>query len=369
MKIAYLSVFPPYRGGIAQYAASLVKALRETHDVQAFNFKRQYPDFIFPGQTQYLEDEQAHAYDSERCVDMLNPISYWQTAQRIIRYQPQVLLINYWMPFFVPALGTIAYLVRKKGIRVVAVLHNLIPHEQRMGDQVLNRFFVNQIDRFLVMGSSVKDDLLSMLPQANYKQHPHPLYDHFGKPQDQAALKEAFQISPNQKVLLFFGLIRAYKGLDVLINAFGELSEEYVLVIVGESYENFEKYQALIDANPNKARIHVYNRYVPDEEVPRFFSLADLCVLPYKSATQSGVVSIAFHFDLPVLVTDVGSLKEMVTTFQGGMTVEADHAPALAKKINEFFELDQDYSAQISVQKEKYSWKSLAKTVIELADV
>jgi len=297
MKIAYLSVFPPYRGGIAQYATALTEALQTQHQVFAFNFKRQYPDFLFPGKTQYIDTEEAHAYPSERSLDMLNPLSYWRTAQKIIKKQPDILIINYWMPFFAPALGSIAYLAQEKGIKVIAILHNLIPHEKRMGDAQLNRFFINQVSAFLVMGSSVKQDLLSMLPNARHTQHPHPLYEHFGAQKDRTESLQQLGIPSNKKVLLFFGLIRAYKGLDTLIQAFGQLSEEYALVIAGESYEDFATYQALIDQHTNAEHVYPHIHYIADEEVSTYFSAADLCVLPYKTATQSGVISIAFHFE------------------------------------------------------------------------
>lgn len=366
MRIAYLSVFPPYRGGIAQYAASLTAALGENHELKHYNFKRQYPNFLFPGKTQYLEEKEAWQFPSERTLDMLNPFTYWQTAQQIVKDQPELLIINYWMPFFAPALGSIAYLVRKKGVKVVAVLHNLIPHEKRLGDDWLNRFFINQIDGFLVMGSSVKKDLLQMLPNASFIQHPHPLYAHFAKAPAKAEAQTYLKVPKGKRVLLFFGLIRAYKGLDVLIQALDYLSDEYVLLIAGESYEDYSRYQQLIEANKNKDRIIEHIRYVSDEEVPSFFASADLCVLPYKSATQSGVVSVAFNFDLPVLVTEVGSLKEMVSTFQGGMTVERAEPHLLAQQIERFFESTQNYPAQIAQNKEQFSWKSLAGSIEKL---
>lgn len=367
MRIAYLSVFPPYRGGIAQFAASLLASLAEKHEVKAFNFKRQYPDFLFPGKTQYIESEEAYAYLSERVLDMLNPISYWNTAQQIIKFAPDVVYINYWMPFFSPALGSIAYLLKRKGIKVIAILHNLIPHEKRKGDALFNDYFIRQINGFLVMGSSVKQDLLSLKPKANYRQHPHPLYDHFGEKMDRTAALATFGIAPEKKVLLFFGLIRAYKGLDILIEAFGELSEEYELIIAGESYEEFTQYQNIINQHNNSDKVHPHIRYVADEEVPTFFSAADLCVLPYKSATQSGVVSIAFHFDLPVLVTDVGSLREIVDNFQGGEVVKPNDSKALAQAIRAFFTSDRNYSEQIKARKTTFSWEGLADTVVELA--
>jgi len=366
MKITYLSVFPPYRGGISQYAASLEDALKGEHEVKAINFKRQYPNFLFPGKSQFLDSADAFNYPAERCLDALNPFSYRKTARKIIEDQPDVLLVNYWMPFFAPALGSIAYLVRRKGIKIIAILHNLIPHERRIGDRLLNRFFINQVDHFVVMGSSVGDDLLGLKPDASFTLHPHPLYDHFGVAQKQEDARLKLRLPQDKKILLFFGLIRAYKGLEKLIKAFELLSNEYALLIAGESYEPFERYQKLIDQQSKSRLIFPHIRYIPDQEVPTFFSAADLCVLPYETATQSGVSSIAFHFDVPVLSTDVGSLRETIQLFKGGEVVPSTEPEELAKGIEGIFNSTTDYVEQIKIHKKMYSWQTLTSRIVEL---
>lgn len=306
MKIAFLSTFYPYRGGIAQFNASLFRALEKKHDVRAFNFSLQFPSLIFPGATQFVsEQDQADPIPSERCLNSINPLSYWATYRQIRKMQSDLLLLSYWLPLLAPAFGSVAWLLRREGVRVVSVLNNLIPHEHRAGDALFNRFYLSQNDAYIVMGEAVRRDLLRLSPGALHELHPHPVYQHFTARPSKAEARAYLGIPTDRKVLLFFGLIRHYKGLDLLIRAFNRLPEGYSLLIAGESYEDFAEYQSLIDSGGKKAAVYLFNRYIPDSEVPYFFQAADVCVLPYRSATQSGVVAIACDFGLPVIVTDV----------------------------------------------------------------
>lgn len=364
MKIALLSVFHPYRGGIAQFNASLFKSLQKNHEVKVFTFTRQYPDFLFPGTSQYVpEADQDPKLSSERVLDSVNPISYHRTAKKIIAYSPDLLLISYWMPFFAPSFGYVAGKLQKKGCKVVGLLHNIIPHEKRPGDTALNKYFLNRCDRFVVLSKSVRDDLLTLKPNADVVLHPHPVYDHYGKKIKKSEARQKMGLPQDKKILLFFGLIRPYKGLDILMKAFKNLPEDFFLLVGGEPYEDREQYEKLAESYVNRASLNF--RFISDEEVPLFFSAADVSVLPYRTATQSGVVSVAFHFDLPVIVTDVGGLRETVEAFEGGLTAETPDEEAVRKTILSFFEKEDRFKSNLDRFKTEFSWENLANLIAD----
>ncbi|MEM1135006.1 MAG: glycosyltransferase [Bacteroidota bacterium] len=368
MKIAFQSVFYPYRGGIAQFNSSLFRALEKKAEVRAFNFSLQYPALFFPGSSQYVAaDDAVDAVPSLRILNSINPVSYLKTANEIKAYQPDFLLTAYWMPFFAPSQGMVCRLV-KDSIKTISIINNITPHERRWGDDVLNRFFLKQQQAHVVMGNAIKDELTRYISDAKVLLHPHPIYRHFGQRVDKEIALKKLELPTNKKTILFFGLIRTYKGLDVLIKAFNELSDEYQLIIAGESYKDFSKYQQLIDKSPNKSRIFTFRRYIPDHEVPYFFSVAQVCVLPYKKATQSGVVAIAFHFDVPVIVTDEGNLKDIISPYGTGIVVDEPEPLKIAKSIQHFFALDspQQYLENISSFKQKFTWDHMAKEIIQL---
>lgn len=370
MKIAFLSVFYPYRGGIAQSNAQLYRALeRQGHHLKVWNFSLQYPSILFPGKTQYVaENDSADNIESLRTLNSINPISYIKTSRQIKSFAPDILILRFWMPFFGPALGYVAGKLKKRGTKIIAVIDNLIPHEQRIGDPQLTRYFLNRCDAFIVMSDIVEKDLISVLPNARYCLYPHPLYDQFGAKLEKAKAKNNLNIANQQKVLLYFGLIRQYKGLDILIKAFDLLSEEYELLIVGEPYGDFQPYQDLININHNKDRIHTVTRYVSDEEVPTYFSAADVCVLPYRSATQSGVTAIAYHFDLPVIVTDVGGLRGTVEPYNAGLVVDAPEPELFSEAIQTFFQNNHQQEKTKAIQqfKQQYTWDGMAEEIVEL---
>ena len=365
MKIAFLSTFYPFRGGIAQFNANLCKELQKKHEIIPFTFKRQYPGFLFPGKTQYITaDDSAVAVDSIPILDTANPLNYRMSARKIAKTVPDVLVMRYWMTYFAPSLGTIAGYFKKRGCRVVSILDNVVPHEQHFFDKPLTTWFLKQNSGFLVMSKSVRDDLLTLQPNARFILKEHPLYDHFGEKVDKRLAIEQPALDPTKKTLLFFGLIRDYKGLDLLIAAMSLLDESYQLIIAGECYGDFEKYRQAVESSPACSRIKVLNRYIADDEVPRLFSAADLLVTPYRSATQSGVIPIAYHFDLPVLATDVGGLKESIERAGTGLvclpTIES-----LSEGIQEFFRSDREiFVANIQKEKKVLSWEAFADALI-----
>ena len=351
MRIAYLSTFYPFRGGIAQFNADLLEEFGRHHEVKAFTFTRQYPSFLFPGKTQYVTPgDKAKKVDSEAILDTANPFSWRPAARKIAAWKPDLLVMKYWMSYLAPSLGTVARYLKRRGIPVITVLDNVIPHETKFFDKPFSRWFLRQNSGCVAMSEAVLKDMLSLTPDKPYILQPHPLYDHFGQKMDKRAAQDALGLDPQKRTLLFFGLIRDYKGLDLLIDALPLLGEEYQLVIAGESYGSFEKYEAQIAASGCADRIKVFNRYIDDEEVPRFFSAADLCVLPYKSATQSGITAIALHFDVPVVATPVGGLAESIEKPGIGLMTSGISAEAIAKTVRVFYAANPDTFIETSAR-------------------
>ncbi|MBR5703862.1 MAG: glycosyltransferase, partial [Bacteroidales bacterium] len=338
MKTAILSAFHPFRGGIAQFNGNLYLELGKTADVKAFNYSRQYPGFLFPGKTQYVSaGDNSFPLPSEAVLDTANPFNWPGAARKIKAWQPDLLLMRYVMPYFAPSLGYVARKVRSSGCKVVAIADNIIPHERHIIDKPFTKYFLGGLDGCVTLCDAVADDLRRWAPELPSKVIFHPLYSHFGEklPREEAESKLGLQ--PGMKNLLFFGLIREYKGLDILLEAFDTLPEDYQLIIAGECYGPFDKYQAAIDASPAKERIHIFRRYIDDAEVKDFFSAADVTVLPYRSATQSGVSSASYHFEVPMIVTAVGGLKETIGDTGTGLVADNVDPAAIAGKITEFF--------------------------------
>jgi glycosyltransferase involved in cell wall biosynthesis len=371
MRIAYLSTFYPYRGGIAQFNASLYRALEKEHQVKAFTFTRQYPEILFPGKTQMVEnDETADKIPAERVLDSVNPLSYWQTGKKIKAFQPDLLIMKYWMSFLAPSLGTAAGFAGKK-TKVITVLDNVIPHEKKFFDNAFTKYFLNKNDGFIAMSDAVMHDLHLLKPNAQCIRMDHPLYDHFGEQMDRAKACTELNIDPSKKNLLFFGFIRDYKGLDLLIEAFNTLDNSYNLIIAGECYGSFDKYRDMINNSPLKENIHVFTDYIPDNKVPVFFGAADVCILPYKSATQSGITSIAYHFGVPIIATDVGGLKESITHESTGLIVPKPDKELLSESIKFYFVKSQQAKMKHDIiqLKERLSWSKFAEGIINFGHV
>ena len=366
MRIAFLSCFYPYRGGISQFNAHLLEALGEGNEVRAFNFTRQYPGFLFPGKTQYVTPEdKASPVESTRLLDSANPFTWRRTGRAILRWKPDVVVFSYWMSYFVPSHAPVARMLRRHGVKVVTVVHNAIPHEPKFFDKPLARRFFRLSDLLVSMCDAVTADIRSLCPDAKIVQRPHPIYDHFGAKTDKAAAQQALGLDPQRRTLLFFGLIRDYKGLDLLIDALPLLGPDSQLVIAGESYGSFDKYQAQIDASGCADRIRVFNRYIADEDVSGFFSAADVCVLPYRSATQSGVTAIALHFETPVVATPVGGLAECVERPGIGVMAQDITAQGVADAVARLYaEGPETFSARIREVKKEMTWEAFAKALL-----
>lgn len=367
MRIAYLSTFYPFRGGIAQFNASLYREFEKQNEIKAFTFTRQYPDFLFPGKTQYVtNDEKADNIPALKKLDSINPFTYLTTASEIRKFKPDLLIMKYWMSFFGPSLGTVAKKMLPE-TKVITILDNVIPHEKRFFDMPFTRYFLKQCDGFVAMSDSVKNDLLTLKSDARVILKSHPLYNHFGNKIEKSDACNLLKIHPSKKTILFFGFIRDYKGLDLLIDAFGGLNNDYQLVIAGETYGSFEKYQNQISKLPNRDNVFVFNDYITDEQVPVFFSASDVCVLPYKSATQSGITSISYHFDLPLIATDTGGLKESIIHNKTGLIVKEISVESIRTSINKYFQenLNHIFSPEIQKLKIDLSWENFAQTITD----
>ncbi|MCH2231997.1 MAG: glycosyltransferase [Crocinitomicaceae bacterium] len=369
MKIALLSAFYPYRGGVAQFSAMLYRTLEEEHKVKAYTFKRQYPSFLFPGASQFVTNyDNPDVIEAERVLDTVNPFSFGSSAKKVNAFEPDLFIGQYWMTFFGPSMGGVYKRVNKQAKRI-SILHNVIPHEKRFFDKGANNYFLKHNDGFVVMSDTVLNDLLSLKPDAKYLRIDHPAYDQFGEKLNKETAIGKLDLPTGKAYLLFFGFIRTYKGLDILLEAMGDLTEDIHLIVAGEVYGNFDKYQSIIDSLNLKERVHLFNNYIGDDEVSSYFSAADVCILPYKGATQSGITAISHHFDLPIIATDVGGLRENTRHNETGLIVKEPDGHLIANSIKQYFnkDLKSKFSNQIAQDKTENSWENFAKKIIDFS--
>lgn len=368
MNITILGPCWPYRGGIAAFSERLAhQFLAEGHQVKLYTYTLQYPSFLFPGTTQYTSAPQPSDLDIERRLSSINPFSWFSLGRRIRQDAPDLLILAYWMPFMSPCQGTVARMVRQNGkTRVLALCHNFIPHESRPGDRLLSKYLLGSVDGVAALSQSVCDDVHSFNPQMPTVASPHPLYDNFGESVDRIEACAHLGLDPKYRYLLFFGLIRDYKGLDWLLDAFAKVrNQDFKLIVAGEFYAHGEKYVEQVKALKLEERIVWHTQFVPDDEVRYYFGAADLIVQPYKTATQSGVTQIAYHFEKPMLVTRVGGLSEIVPDGKVGYAVEPQ-VEAIAQALNSFVDQPVDFHSGIADEKRKYSWSVMSKAILSL---
>ncbi|HEY3347256.1 MAG TPA: glycosyltransferase [Nitrospirota bacterium] len=370
MKILLIGPAYPLRGGIAQFLALLWQRLRDAgHDAVFHRFIRQYPEFLFPGKTQKEEGDPGLRAESLPFFHPYNPFNWPLAAYRIVRERPGLVIVKWWMPFFGPsyiAVLTLARIFHK--FKILVVVDNAIPHEKRPGDMLITKIGFKMADYFVVMSEAVKEDLLKIKPNAKFVLTPHPLYDIFGEklPKDKA--KKALGLTG--PVILFFGFVRAYKGLRVLLEAMPQITKKVplTLLVAGEFYGDKEKYLQQIDLLGIGDSVRVLDQYIGNEEVGRYFSASDALVLPYLSATQSGITQIAFVFDLPVIATNVGGLPEVVREGETGYLVEPDDPHALAEAVIRYFTegKETEFAGHIQEEKRRFSWEAFVEAVEEL---
>jgi len=377
MKIVIVSTAYPLRGGIAHYVAALAANLRQRHTVEIITFKRQYPKLLFPGKTQEESGGQA-GYDkiaaAPQLVDSINPLNWIRVAREIRRRQPDLLIFKYWLPFFGPCFGTIAKLAKRgTKTKTLFICDNIIPHERRPGDVTFTKFAFKHADFFLVQSDAVERELLHHFPGATYRKSPHPVYEFFGAPISKTAARQALKISA-QNVILYFGYVRPYKGVMTLLEAMSHLRAQQreigatQLLVVGEFYDDEKKYRQHAEELQLDDRVRFVADYVPNEEVAHYFCAADVVVLPYLSATQSGIAQIAYNFDKPVIATNVGGLAEVVKPDQTGYLVAPNDPPALAEALSKFYreKREDEFTANVKIEKRNYSWTRLVEAIEEL---
>ncbi|TMQ51894.1 MAG: glycosyltransferase [Candidatus Eisenbacteria bacterium] len=368
MRIALLGPLAPWRGGLSQYLGLLGEALMAQAEVRGVTFTRQYPGFLFPGASQVDPAAERPRFPVEPLLDSIGPWSWSRTARHLERFAPGAVVLKWWMPFFAPAFASSVGPLRRRGTRVVLVCDNLVPHERRPFDSAFTRWMLRQSDGYLVMSESVERDLDRLKPRAPRRRVAHPLYAQFdrGRWTRESARRH---LGLEGDVALFFGYVRRYKGLDILLEAWRRVRalRPATLVVAGEFYEDPAPSRRLAEA---AGGVQLLERYLPDEEVEAVFRAADVAVLPYRSATQSGVTHVAYALDTPVITTRVGGLAETVREGETGLVVPPEDPESLARAIVRFFAegLSKKFSAGIESLKREHSWEVLAARTVELVD-
>lgn len=366
----------PLRGGLASFDQRLAQAfIDEGFECSIYSFSLQYPSFLFPGTTQYSTDPAPAGLTIHSAINSINPVNWLVTGKRIARKKPDLVVVRYWLPFMGPALGTILRRIRSnRHSRVVAITDNVIPHEKRAGDRPFTRYFLRACDAFITMSERVLSDLRQFEPDKPAQQVLHPLYDNFGEPVPRGEARARLNLPASKNILLFFGFIRRYKGLDLLLEAMSVLAarlsddEMPLLLIAGEFYEDAKPYTDLITSLHIERYLALRTHFIADSEVKDYLCAADVVVQPYRNATQSGVTPLAYHFEKPMIVTNVGGLPALVPDRKVGLVAEPD-AAALADAIITYFQLGENYFIpHLRVEKLKYSWKNMVKAITTLAD-
>lgn len=372
MKITIIGPAFPYRGGIALFTNRLAEALvKDGHEVNIITFTLQYPSFLFPGKTQFADNEYQSTVKYARKINSINPFNWISVGKQIKKQQPDLVIFKYWMPFMAPCFGTIAKQIKKgRSTKIIGLIHNLIPHERHAGDQKLSKYFMKYLDGFIAMSDSVLNDINQLDAKKPKLLSPHPLYDNFGQAKNRSEALLALNLDASFNYMLFFGIIRKYKGLDLLLEAFANPNlnnGKNKLIVAGEFYGDDSLYLELIKKHQLENAVILKNHFIPDNEVVNYFCAADIIVQPYKHATQSGVTQIAYHFNKPMLVTDVGGLKEIVLHNKVGYVVQPNSID-ITKALIDFYQNNraEEFISGVKQEKLKYSWQKMVETIIRL---
>ncbi len=356
----------PYRGGIASFNERMAQEFQSNGwKVSIVTFTLQYPSFLFPGKDQLHDGPAPSNLKIERKLNSINPISWFRTASFIKKLKPDLIISHFWHPYLGPAIGTV---LKNAGAKNISVVHNLYPHERKFGDHNLIKKFINNTDQYIALSQKVKEDLLQHTQVENILLSPHPVYDNYGEKTTRKEALQQLNLSEEFEYILFFGLIRAYKGLDLLIDAFANFSKEnkkVKLLIAGEFYENQEKYLEQINGLGIKNEVIIHDHFIPNDQVRYYFSACDLVAQTYHRATQSGIMQIAIHFEKPMLVTNVGGLGEMISDGKHGY-VTAIEKTEIAEALSDFFSSTKSrelFSKELPSLKQKYSWASFYKQI------
>lgn len=378
MNVVILGPAWPLRGGLASFDLRLCRAfIEERHSCSIYSFSLQYPGFLFPGTTQYVDDPPPEGIKIHSVINSINPFNWLITGSRLKKEAPDLIVVRYWLPFMGPALGTILRRVRKnRKTKIIAITDNVLPHEKRPGDRSFTKYFLKSCDAFVTMSDAVMADLRIFEKTKPAKTVIHPLYDNFGEIISKAASRKMLNekmhlnIGEHEKIILFFGFIRKYKGLDILLRAMADpaiINSGIRLLIAGEFYEDRNLYLQLIEELKISDQLILKTDFIPDAEVQYYLCAADAVMQPYRHATQSGVTPLAYHFEKPMVVSNAGSFAEQVLNEQTGLVTEAE-PKAFSRAILRFYELGEQYFIpHLREEKKKYSWKNLVNTILGLS--
>lgn len=365
-KIVIIGPAYPLRGGLAAFNERLAKEFQDLgHEVVLYTFSLQYPSFLFPGKTQYSDAQPPQGLKIKVKINSINPLNWLKVGWQINKEKADLIICRYWLPFMAPCLGSILRLIkRKQNTEKVAIPDNVIPHEKRPGDKAFTRYFVGSCDRFVAMSRTVLHDLRQFTNKPAQLQ-PHPLYDNFGSIVSKQEAREHLHLDTKEKIILFFGFIRRYKGLDLLLEAMSYLKESGIkLLVAGEFYEDEKTYHHFIEKYNLSEQVILRTNYISDREVKYYFCASDVVVQPYRTATQSGITPMAYHFEIPMIVTNVGGLPERVPHGKAGLVAEAD-PQAIANAIQNFYSCPKDaFLAYIREEKKQYSWPAMADALL-----
>jgi D-inositol-3-phosphate glycosyltransferase len=374
-KIVILGPAHPLRGGLATYNERLAREfIKQGDEVIIFTFSLQYPSILFPGKTQLTESPKPEGLDIRVNVNSINPFNWIKIGRQLKKIKPDMLMMRFWIPFMAPCLGTIAKIARRyKHTKAIALIDNIIPHEKRPGDRILSNYFVKSMDGFVAQSRTVLEEMKSFKTDKPVKFNPHPLFDNFGSIIPKNKAKEMLGLDMDTNYILFFGFIRNYKGLDLLLKAMAnaKLSDMPVkLIIAGEYYGDPKPYQEIIRELQLQDKVIEHNHFIANEEVYKYFNACDVVVQPYKSATQSGVTQIGYHFHKPMIVTNVGGLPEIIPDGKVGFVTDTN-ANAIAEAIFRFYSENREaeFTANAASECKKYAWDKMVATMKELAGI
>lgn len=366
----------PLRGGLASYNERLAREFQQQgHTVTIYTFSLQYPEFLFPGTTQFSSEPAPKDLSIKIVINSINPFNWIKIGNQIKKNKPDLIVVRYWLPFMGPCLGSILRIVKKNNhTKIVCIADNIIPHEKRFGDSAFTKYFIKPIDGFITMSQKVLSDLNQFAKNKPAKYVAHPLYDNFGERISKFDARKNIGIETEIPIVLFFGFIRKYKGLDILFDAISLLkqsSEKSInikFLIAGEFYEDRKPYDEQIKRLGIEDALILHTDFIPDSEVKNYFCAADVVIQPYRNATQSGVTPLAYHFEIPMIVTNVGGLPSLVPDYKVGLIAEPD-AASIAKKIKEYFSLGTaHFIPALSEEKKKYSWNVMANEILDYLD-
>jgi glycosyltransferase involved in cell wall biosynthesis len=362
----------PLRGGLANFDQRLAKEfLDEGYDCCIYSFSLQYPSFLFPGTTQFSSEPAPEGLKIFSKINSINPLNWISVGNELKIIKPDIIVVRYWLPFMGPALGKILRIVRKNNhTKIIAITDNILPHERRPGDLAFTKYFLKSPDAFITMSEKVMKDLRQIEKIKPAKQVLHPLYDNFGDIISKQQARDHLHLNMDEKIILFFGFIRRYKGLDILLESMADIrirTSKIKLLIAGEFYEDEKPYKDLTEKLDIKDSLILRTNFISDHEVKYYLCAADAVVQPYRNATQSGVTPLCFQFEKPMIVSNVGGLALQVTNEKVGL-VAAPTSTSIADALLRFYELGADYFIpHLRIEKQKYSWQNLLKAIIDLA--